>query len=284
MGVIIKIKNLRETLTHSEKKIADYILNNLEKIKDFNTYEIALNCKTSQASVVRFAKKIGYKGFPDFKLSLSQDLGNKKAQFHYNIINEVIKANDTFEIIGKKITNENVRAINNTFEVCDFKVLNKAVNLLSAADKIMIVGVGFSGIVAKDFYYKLMEIGKNAIVELDTHIQLSCLTTMNQNDILFVISHSGKTMEMYNIAKLAKEKGIKVISMTNIASNPIRDISDIALGTVEIDNNFRETAFSPRISQLTIIDMLYVKMMIENKKFQDYIYNAIDLVQGHKLK
>lgn len=284
MGVIVKIKNLKETLTHSERKIADYILNNLEKIKDFNTYEIALNCKTSQASVVRFAKKIGYKGFPDFKLSLSQDLGNKKAEYHYNIIKEDIKNDDTFEAIGKKITNENVRAINNTFEICDFKELDKAVKLLSKANKIMLAGIGFSGIVAKDFYYKLVEIGKNAIVEVDTHIQLSCLSTMDKDDVLFVISHSGKTMEMYNVARLAKEKGIKVISMTNIASNPIKDISDIALATVEIDNNFRETAFSPRISQLTVVDMLYVKMIIENKKLQDYIYNAIDLVQGFKLK
>ena len=75
-----------------------------------------------------------------------------------------------------------------------------------------------------------------------------------------------------------------VIAMTSIAPNPIRDLADIRLNTVEMNSNFRSTALSPRISQLTVIDMLYVKMMLENKNMQDYIFDAIELVQGFKIK
>lgn len=284
MGVIIKINTMKNELTSIEKKIADYILKDPESIKDLNTYEVALNCNTSQASIVRFAKKLGFKGFPDFKLSLSQDIGNRKAEAHVNLIHEEIKSDDSFEVIGKKISNENILAINNTFEITDFKELEKAVAALSQADKIMIAGVGFSGIVAKDFYFKLLELGKHAIIETDTHMQLSCLSTMNENDLLFIISHSGKTVEMYNIAKVAKTKNIKIISMTSIVPNPISELADIKLGTVEMKSNFRSTALSPRISQLTVIDMLYIKLMLENKNLQDYIFNAIELVQGFKIK
>ena len=91
-------------------------------------------------------------------------------------------------------------------------------------------------------------------------------------------------MEMYNVVKVAKSKGITVIAMTSIAPNPIRDLADIRLNTVEMNSNFRSTALSPRISQLTVIDMLYVKMMLENKNMQDYIFDAIELVQGFKIK
>ena len=115
-------------------------------------------------------------------------------------------------------------------------------------------------------------------------MQLSCLSTMGKEDVLFVISHSGKTMEMYNIVKVAKSKNIKVISMTSVAPNPIRELADIKLSTVEMKNNFRSTALSPRISQLTVIDMLYVKLMLENKNMQEYIFDAIELVQGFKIK
>ncbi len=284
MGVLIKISNMLEDFSARERKVADYILEKPEKIKDLNTYEIAERTDTSQATVVRFSKRIGFKGFPDFKIALSQDLGNRKAEAHVNIIHEEIKSDDTFEIIGKKISNANIVAINNTYEVTDFNELEKAVVELGKADKIMIAGVGFSGIVAKDFSYKLLELGKHAIIENDNHMQLSYLSTMTEKDILFVISHSGKTVEMYNLVQVAKNKKVKIIAMTSIAPNPIRELADIKLSTVEMKSNFRSTALSPRISQLTVIDMLYVKLMLENKKMQDYIFDAIELVQGFKIK
>ncbi|WP_288304869.1 MurR/RpiR family transcriptional regulator [uncultured Fusobacterium sp.] len=284
MGVIIKINTMKNQLTSIEKRIAEYILKDPEAIKNLNTYQVATNCKASQASIVRFAKKLGFKGFPDFKLSLSQDIGNRKAESHVNIIHEEIKPEDSFEIVGKKVAHANITAVNNTYEITDFKELENAVKVIAQADKIMVVGVGFSGIVAKDFYYKLLELGKHAIMENDTHTQLSCLSSMGKNDLLFVISHSGKTVQMYDIAKVAKDKGIKIISMTSIVPNPISDLADIKLGTVEMKNNFRSTALSPRISQLTVVDMIYIKLMLENKNMQDYIFNAIELVQGFKLK
>lgn len=284
MGVIIKINTMKNQLTSIEKRIAEYILKDPEAIKNLNTYQVAKNCKVSQASIVRFAKKLGFKGFPDFKLSLSQDIGNRKAESHVNIIHEEIKPEDSFEIVGKKVAHANITAVNNTYEITDFKELENAVKVIAQADKIMVVGVGFSGIVAKDFYYKLLELGKHAIMENDTHTQLSCLSSMGKNDLLFVISHSGKTVQMYDIAKVAKDRGIKIISMTSIVPNPISDLADIKLGTVEMKNNFRSTALSPRISQLTVVDMIYIKLMLENKNMQDYIFNAIELVQGFKLK
>lgn len=283
MGIIIKLNAMKNQLTSIEKKIAEYILEDPERIKNLNTYEIAKNCNTSQASIVRFSKKLGFSGFPDFKLSLSQDIGNRKAESHVNIMHEELKSTDSFEIIGKKVATENIRAVNNTYEITDFNELEKAVQAINNARKIMLVGVGFSGIVARDFYFKLMELGKVASFENDSHMQLSYLSTMNENDILFVISHSGKTLELFNLAKVAKNKGIKIITLTSVASNPIRDLGDIRLSTVEMKSDFRATALSPRISQLTVIDMIYIKLMLENENLQDYIFNAIELVKDSKL-
>lgn len=283
VGIIVKITAMKNQLTSMEKRIAEYVLEDPERIKNLNTYDVAKNCKVSQATIVRFAKKMGFSGFPEFKLTLSQDIGNRKAESHINIMHEELKPNDTFEIIGKKVANENIRAVNNTYEITDFNELEKAVQAINKARKIMLVGVGFSGIVAKDFYFKLMELGKVASFENDSHMQLSYISTMNENDILFVISHSGKTLELFNLVKVAKNRGIKIITLTNVANNPIRELGDIKLGTVEMKSDFRATALSPRISQLTLIDMIYVKLMLENENLQDYIFNAIELVKSSKL-
>lgn len=283
MGIIIKLNAMKNQLTSIEKKIAEYILEDPERIKNLTTYEIAKNCDTSQASIVRFSKKLGFSGFPDFKLSLSQDIGNRKAESHVNIMHEELKSTDSFEIIGKKVATENTRAVNNTYEITDFNELEKAVQAINSARKIMLAGVGFSGIVARDLYFKLMELGKVASFENDSHMQLSYLSTMNENDIIFVISHSGKTLELFNLTKVAKNKGIKIITLTSVANNPIRELGDIRLSTVEMKSDFRATALSPRISQLTVIDMIYIKLMLENENLQDYIFNAIELVKDSKL-
>lgn len=71
---------MRENFSKMEQKIANYILNHPEEVKQLTTYQVAKICKTSQASIVRFAKKIGFSGYPDFKLSLSQDIGVRSAK------------------------------------------------------------------------------------------------------------------------------------------------------------------------------------------------------------
>lgn len=284
MGILIKIDNMEHEFTEVEKKIAKFILKNPKEVQFSNTQKIARGCHTSQASVVRFAKKLGFNGYPDFKVAFCQDLGKRSVKSKVNIIHEKISDTDTFEMVGEKIAHENITAINETLEIVNFSDMELAVKALASAKKILIVGSVYSGIAGKDFYYKLTELGKTAIMESDTHTQLSLVSTMGKEDLLFVISHSGKTKDIYNLTKLAKANGIKIISLTSIAPNPISNLADIKLSTVEVKTNFRASALSPRISQLTVVDMLYTKLMLENEEMQQYIFNAIELVKNLKFK
>lgn len=283
MSVILKLKMMRENFSKMEQKIADYILKHPEEVKQLTTYQVAKVCKTSQASIVRFAKKMGFSGYPDFKLSLSQDMGALSAKKEVSIIDSEIDSNDSLQEVCQKVARENMRAIEDTYSLLDFKELEKAVKALGKAKKIMILGAGFSGVVARDLSYKLLELGKDVVFESDFHMQFSLLTTMTSRDILFVISYSGKTKEVYEITKKAKERGIQIITLTTIAGNPIRDLGDITLNTVELNKNFRATALSPRISQMTVIDMLYVKLILENKEMEENILEAMEIVKNFKL-
>lgn len=281
MSVILKLNMMRSHLSKIEKKIADYILKNPEEVKQLTTYEVAKICGTSQASIVRFAKKMGFSGYPDFKLSLSQDMGIRSVK-EMNVIDSEIGLNDTLAEVCQKVSRENVKVIEDTYSILDMDELEKAVKMIAAAKRIMILGAGFSGVVGKDFSYKLLELGKNVVFESDFHIQLSLLTTMKKKDLLFVISYSGKTKEVYEITKQAKERGLFVIALTTIALNPIRDLADVRLNTVELGKNFRATALAPRISQMTLIDMIYVRLILGNKEMENTILDAMDIVKNFK--
>lgn len=283
MSVILKLNMMRNHLSKIEKKIADYILKNPEEVKQLTTYEVAKICNTSQASIVRFAKKMGFSGYPDFKLSLSQDMGIRSVKKEISIIDSEITPGDTMTEVCQKVSRENMKAIEDTYSLLEMNDLKKAVQMISKAKRIMILGAGFSGVVAKDLSYKLLELGKEVVFEADFHMQFSLLTTMKKKDLLFVISYSGKTKEVYEITKQAKERGIPIISLTSIASNPIRELANISLNTVELGENVRATALAPRISQMTLIDMIYVQLILGNKEMEQNILDAMEIVKNFKL-
>lgn len=284
MSTLLKIKILKKEMTNIEKKIANYILNNINELKNLNTYEVAKVCDVSQASIVRFSKKLGFSGFPDFKISLVQELGKISLENEVSVIDEEIGPKDSITTICKKIASKNINAVQNTISILDSKEIEKAVNLIEKAKKIMLIGVGFSGIVAKDFSFKLVEIGKNVIFETDQHMQLSYLTTFTKKDLVFAISYSGQTKEVYNLVKEAKDREIPIISLTTLAPNLIRDLADIKLNTVDLGGQYRGSSLSPRISQFTIIDTIYVSLITKNKEMENYIKSAMDLVKEHKIK
>lgn len=284
MSVISKIKEMQNEMTAKEKKISKYILQHLDKIMYMNTYQIADKCKVSQASVVRFAKKLGYSGFPEFKISFGRDMGRRDVEDKVNFIYEDIRETDQLDDLVKKIVYANSNIIQDTYSILDIETIREAIELIKTSKKIFILGAGYSGIVAKDFHFKLWELGLHSMFESDYHIQLATISTLNEDDLVIVISQGGKTLDIYNLVKEAKKKKAKIISITQMSANPIRDLADVKISTVVERNNFRSTALSSRIAQLTIIDILYVTLITENKQLAEkYIGDAIKLVSDFKM-
>lgn len=249
-----------------------------------NTYQIADKCKVSQASVVRFAKKLGYSGFPEFKIFFGRDMGRRDVEDKVNFIYEDIHENDGLDDLVKKIAYANSNIIQDTCSILDISTVRAAIDLLKNAKRIFVLGAGYSGIVAKDFHYKLGELGMNSICESDYHILLASMSTITENDVVFVISQGGKTLDIFNLVKEAKKRKAKIISVTQMSSNPIRDIADVKISTIVEKNNFRSTALSSRIAQLTIVDIIYVTLITENKELAEkYIGDAIKLVSDFKM-
>lgn len=285
MSSIVKLKAMQEKLTKTEKKLAEYILKNLKEVKDINTYELAEKSGTSQATIIRFSKKLGYSGFPAFKIALSEDLGKRSGKKKDGVIHNEISIDDSYADIARKVVFENTAAIKDTFSVFDEERIAAAIEMLNIANKTLILGAGFSGLVGRDFHYKLMEIGKITFYDSDTHVQMTNIAVMDETDVVFVISHKGDSSDIYNVVKMAKSRGIKVISLTSIADNPISDLADIKLHTVAEDVAFRSTAISSRIAQLFIIDILYIGLVRKNyDTAKEYLKISRELVKPLKIK
>ena len=284
MKVILKIKEMFNDFTATEEKIADYILNNREKVIQLSVKELAEAADSSTASVVRFCKKINYQGYQDFKIALIKDLQESENSEKIKVYDD-IAVDDQIEEIMEKIAHDNYKVIQNTINLLSVKEIEKAVKAIENANNIYIFGIGASGLVAKDLQYKLMRIKKTVIYYEDTHAQLSSAANIESSDLAVAISYSGQTIEVYEALKTAKARGAETIAISKYGENPLNDIADIKLQVAGSEKNLRLGAITSRIAQLTAVDILFVAFAKNDfSKISDYLKNTRESVEQFKIK
>lgn len=265
MNIIDYISQNRESFTKSEKMISDYLLKNRNNITNLSAKDLALRTKTSPPTVVRFAKKIGFNSLNEMKLSLLvNNIHEKsnKSQFEY-LENDLSTKNIIYGI------KESIdKTMKNIVEILDEKNLEKAIEVLSKANNIYIFGVGASGIVGQDLYFKLGRINKRCTSYIDTHFQIASSTLLEKEDAVLAISYSGDTREILECVKNAKERKATVICLTKKSiNNSLAKLSDIILEVPFVEKSFREGAMNSRIACLAVIDMLYIGISRNNSEY-----------------
>jgi DNA-binding MurR/RpiR family transcriptional regulator len=250
------IRSIYNSLTKSEQKVADVILGENEKIIYSTITDFSEICDVSDATVLRFCRSIGYKGYQSFKLDLAIEIANMKNDVKYEEHSE-ITLDDTLEEISRKTINSNIFAINETMSLLDLKALDKAVDLIVHSKKIIFSGAGLSQITAQDAVYKLMAIGVDVSAYADNHVQLMQASLLSSSDVAIGISFSGSTMDTFEVLKTAKKAGARIISITHHAKSPITKISDIVLIHGSKEGPLEGGLLSSKVSQLIVIDILY---------------------------
>ncbi|SET30264.1 SIS domain-containing protein [Thorsellia anophelis] len=269
MSILTKISLNQSSFSPNEKKIAEFILANSEVISSCSSQHLAEQAQVSQSSIVKFVQKIGFKGFVAFRLALSQELGRKKAitnsfeanNQQSNRLHNTITKDDGLPNIIKKLLQEKNNAVIETSNALEIMDLENVVNILNEARNIQIVGIGGSGLVAKDFASKLLKIGCTAICEIDPHTQLTIAQTLSYEDVQIVISYSGQRNEIKTAASLAKKRGAKVIGITSLHQSPLRSITDYNLTTIAEEEEWRSSSISSRTAQHTVTDLLFMALL-----------------------
>lgn len=262
MSCIFKIKNSMNNFSKSEKKIAEYILKNSDYVKTINSTQLAEAAKVGQASIIRFVKKIGFTGFSDFKIKLNQELA--ATADNENILHSSVTLNDSIGEITKKIAKDSMDSISITQNNLKDSELKKAIKLLSEANKIILIGMGASSLVAKDFSYKLSKIGKIAIHTVDSDVQLTHVINSNSKDLVVAISQSGEKKEIIKCLQQAKKNNTPVIGITGKSGTSMEEFSDVLLYSFAHEGLLRSSPMTSRITQLFLIDTLFVGLVQQN--------------------
>jgi len=277
--ILAVIKELQITFKPSEAKIAKYILDNADVVTELSINELAKACDTSEASIVRFCRTIGLKGFQELKIKIAVSLSKQTKKLDGGITDD----DDVADVI-QKIANFNKQAIDNTISLLDVKSIIKAVDALSNANKIDFYGVAASGTVAYDAMLKFARINIPCTAYQDSHLQLTSAVNLKKGDVACGISYSGATKEIVEAIQVAKEAGATTISLTKYGQSPLVKTADINLFVSSEEAMFRSGAMASRIAQLTVIDILFI--LVARKKYNEvvkYLENTSEILSMRKI-
>ena len=273
MSSLLRIRAERDRMSAIERRIADFLLDNAHLLRDYSSQQLADALGISQSSVVKFSQKLGYAGYQQLKLAVNKA---KALEWHTpgGVIHGTIDASDSYVTILQKLIGSKLLSMRETLAANNEQTIDLALTSLVNARKIQLAGVGASSLVAKDFSYKLLKLGRVALIDSDSHIQISNASALNEKDVLLALSHSGRSVETLRIAEVAKQRGATVISMTGLQPNPLIELADIHLFTVADEERVRSSAITSRDAQLMLMDMMFILMVRQQADAHDFIHNS----------
>lgn len=273
---IDRIVSHYDTYSEVEKRVADYILENQEGISTMTTAELARNCKTSPASIIRFSKAIGFKGFNELKYYMENQILSSYG------IEQAIGKDDDIAMIKQKFAKLNQLIIDDTMQMLDNRQLEIAIDKLVNANRILVIGEGGSGAICISTYNLFLQLGLPCAVETDAFLQVMATTHLTENDVVIAMIHSGRSKNTLDSMRQAKINGATVICITGYQKSPMSEEADIVLYSTTRSTLSLSDVPSARISELCIIGVLQLGILARN--FNKYTVNIEKSKEAYKLK
>ena len=227
MSSLVKIRAERDQMSAIERRIADFILENSHLLRDYSSQQLANSLGISQSSVVKFSQKLGFKGYPDLKVSVSEAVarengnGELRAAAPSRNDPQLASAADLWR--SKTLAEEETRLINTPEKIADIA------RAIDVAGKVFVIGLGEDGLAARAFAIKLSLLGVPVICHADPVLMSSALSIVEKNDVLVLFSEHGRQPALGQTARQFHERRGKVVSVTRHSSNPLRAHADMSL-------------------------------------------------------
>lgn len=258
------IQSIYPNLRNSERRVADHVLEYAEEVLTRTTLKLANEIGVSEASVIRFCKRMGYAGFSEFKLALAKELGERgRGNFDGGDSLDLYSDSELSEI-PHKIISRSIRALEDTLKIFSEEEYERAVAALCKAKRVVLYGVGNSASVAHDAANKFLRLGIQCSVMSDAHSQIISAVHLKPGDVAIGISHSGRTRDTVDALRRARESGATTICVTNHEASCITEAADIRLLTAAMETSYESETMASRIAQLAVIDMLYIGIVMQD--------------------
>ena len=245
------IRHSKQAMPPTARRIATFVEKNARDVIRMSITELAEQTSSSEGSVVGLCQRLGIRGFQELKILLSRDLVEP-----VRLIQEDLRETDTVADVGAHVFAAHIASLQETQKLLVTDSLSRAVEMIRAARRIEVYGIGSSAPVAQDLGYRLLRLGRDTKVVTDSHIQAVSAAMTDAATTVVTVSHSGSTIETVLATKLARQAGAHTIGITRMGKSPLARHCEILLHTIANETRYRPEAMSSRVAQLAIIDTL----------------------------
>lgn len=260
----------------SDKRIADYLLEHPGAVDAETASSIAEKVGTSPATVVRFCRKLGFKGLTDMK--------NSAAYTNYiesSTTDMDLKKGDDAETVTNKVLQYMKMVLDQLKLSLEPELLQKAADKLADANHVVILAEGGSGTIARAAYDIFLKLAIPCRIVDDIMFQIMEISMMDENDVLFLILNSGRTYNVLQNASYAKQRGIYTIGVVGTKGTPLSKYLDIELPTCIFSSSYLSDISAVRLCELVTVSILHSIMALtrdsEQMKRGERIANSTEL-------
>lgn len=262
INILERIHAAYYQLSAAERKVADYVLSQYAQVQFMSITQLADECSVAEATVSRFCRSLGLKGFNAFKLETARHV----ATINAGLISP--RRIDSGSPEGRCLEAGRLaqEAIQQTLELVSPKSISDAITLFEKAGRVLCVGSGGSMLIAQECAHLFSTITNKFYAVCDSHMQMSAVATMDPSDVVVLFSYSGATHNGIAVLELAKVRGISTILVTRFPKSPAAQLADVVLHCGSNETPFQSGSVPAKVAQLVLQDILFQEYMHRNRE------------------
>lgn len=256
-NVFTRITREYYQLTASEKKLANFVVAHGQRSQNMSISELAAACGVAEATISRFCRRMGYRGYSDFRLATA---ASTAARLDSGPLMGEIQPDDTVPDLCRKLAGAEIDAIRETQALIRPEQIQKAAGLLLAAEKVLCMGQGGSMLMAEEASHLFTTVFSGFFPMQDSHMQVIAASNLKERDAILFFSYSGATKDMMDVMKIAKQRGTKTVLVTRYPGSPGAELADCVLQCGSTEGPLQLGSVAARVAQLYLVDVLFSEM------------------------
>ncbi|EKQ51634.1 MULTISPECIES: MurR/RpiR family transcriptional regulator [unclassified Clostridium] len=274
---LLQINDRYDSFSSKERIIADFILKNPAKVVYYTIEDFATELSISDATVFRFIKKLGYSGYQYFKVALASEV-TKTSNENKIRKDDINSSSNPYKYLTELYSNN----IQENSDKIDTSLLDRIVKTMMNSKRIAFLGLGSSGELALNAYNKFIDTGLFCIYNMDYHMQLKITSQLSSDDLAIVFSNSGMNKDIITLVDTLKEQSVPTIGLSSNPNSPFAKMVNDFIYTYPTNPKTVIEKLSSYISQVTIIDYLYLKILANGKHIDVNLMKPNKTIQSRK--
>lgn len=279
-GCALRIRSLYETLKKTERRVVDFFIAQATNMENIGVVDVAGAAACSEGTVVRVAKRLGYDGFLELRRDFAQYRPSPEQETGFPSIDK----HDPPLTILEKVCETTISGLRDTLKVIGGgDSLDAAARCLAESRRILFCAIGDASAVSYEAYLRWMRVGHVAMTANDPDEQLLLVGQLEPGDVLFAISHSGRSRNVVQVAKAARKRQARIVALTNYPVSPLAKQADIVLQTAVFTTYERFEIIAKRIAELTVMESLFISYLNHHEAKHPRLLESYELIEPNKV-